>query len=439
MKKFSKSISVIIPAYNEAKTIDGVIREVLKLDEVKELIVVDDGSTDRTKEKIKVFLADSRFVYVLHPKNRGKGAALKTGIKKAKKDIVLLLDADLMNITITKIRKIINPVLNDEVDISRAGFRLARGRVTEMAVKPMMSILFPHLKFDQPISGQICAKKTFLEKMSFENRWGVDIGILLDAIYAGARMVEINIGKLEHKARKDNEKAEMAKQVLETMIKKAGLIQHNYKLVIFSLENTLVSSQQLDKIYHSLGIEKEMSKLKNNYLDGELSFEEFSVKSAAIMQGLKVKDIETLAQGIKLMKYAEEVISALQKRKYKVAVISYLFSPIVYPIARRLGVQLIDCVSLESNNGKLTGNIYTRSSKRWLDGIEKGFSKAFISVVRRANANPAQSIIISNSEKCTSIFEKAGFSIAFRQKDKTIREKANKTISFLPELLAIME
>lgn len=439
-KILQKKVSVIIPAFNEARTVCGVIKEVLKLREVFEVILVDDGSTDKTNEKIAIFKSNERFTYFTHRKNRGKGAALRTGVLKAKKDIILLLDADLMNITTAKIRKIINPVLKDEVDIARAGFKLARGRVTEMAVKPMMSILFPHLKFDQPISGQICAKKNFLEKISFENRWGVDIGILFDAIQIGARMVEVNIGKLEHKARKDNEKAEMAQQVLETMIKKAGLIQHKYKLVIFSLENILVSISQIKKMFNILGVGKEIEELRLKYESGDISFVDYTIESAKLLKGKDVRHIEEQALRLQFIKYTREVVAALQKRKYKVAIISSNFSPIVYPIARILGVDLIDCISLESHNSKLTGNIYTRSAGRWLEeNAEVSFAKAFRSILRRAKTKPLQSIIVSNTEKCGSIFSKAGLSVSFRPKDKSIKEIANKTISILPELLAILE
>lgn len=434
-------ISVIIPALNEAKTVCDVIDEVLKLKEVSEIILVNDGSTDQTEEKIIKYKTEPRFVYTKHHKNQGKGIAVKTGLSKAKNEVVLLLDADLKNITYHKLRKIILPVINGEVDLSRAGFRLSRGRVTEIAVKPMMRILFPGVYFDQPISGQVCGKKSFLQTVDLEAKWGVDIGILLDAIQAGQRIVEVDIGKLDHKARTDAEKADMAEQVMETMIKKAGLIQHKYRLVIFTLDNTLLPQKSLEKIFLSLGIKNEEAVLKEKLEKGEINFKEFIEQSALLFKGLSVQKIEKIVNDLPLVKYADEVISALKKRKYQVAVISSNFSPIVGPIARHLGINLIDCVSLESQNGKiLTGNIYTRSAGKWLEkNAEIAFEKAFHSLLNRAKVKPLQAVMVANSVKCSDLFLQSGLSVAFKPDNKSLKEIANKTITILPELLAIME
>ncbi len=88
-------LSVIIPAYNEESTILDVLDAVrgVQLGRVeKEIVVVDDGSTDRTRA-ILGKVGDIRLV--LHDRNRGKGAAVKTGFKAAKGDIVLIQDADM--------------------------------------------------------------------------------------------------------------------------------------------------------------------------------------------------------------------------------------------------------------------------------------------------------------------------------------------------------
>ncbi len=83
-------ISIIVPAYNEEESINKVIDDLKKLPDNYEVIIVDDGSTDRTFE-----LTQSTGIRVIrHLHNRGYGAALKTGIRNAKADIVLFFDAD---------------------------------------------------------------------------------------------------------------------------------------------------------------------------------------------------------------------------------------------------------------------------------------------------------------------------------------------------------
>lgn len=439
-KKVFEKLSVVIPSYNEAKTFEKVLKEVGKLKEISEIIFVDDGSTDNTETKIKKFKSDPRFIYIKHTKNKGKSIALKSGIEKAKNEVILLLDADLQNITFQKIRKIINPVLYDEVDVSRAGFRLSRGRVTEIAVKPMMRILFPDVYFDQPISGQVCAKKDFLQTLNLEAKWAVDIGILLDAIQAGQRIVEIDIGELVHKARPDKDKAEMAEQVMETMIKKAGLIQHKYKLVIFTLDNTLVHKNFLQLIFTKLKLEDRFTRLEQLFQKGEIESSEFIIKSAALLKGVRLNEIKSIVDEIPLMKYAPEVINALKKQKYKVAIITSNFSAIIGPVVKKLGIEMIDSVYLEYSNDKLSGLISPLSCRKWVDpDLESAFEKAFARVVQRAKVKALETVMVANSPKCLPLFLKAGLSIAFKPEDRTLREFSDKTITILPEILAIIE
>lgn len=89
-----KILSVVMPAYNEKNTILKIIDKVLRLDIVKELIIVDDGSTDGTRDILRGAL-DPRVKVILHEKNSGKGAALRTGFKATTGEIVTVQDADL--------------------------------------------------------------------------------------------------------------------------------------------------------------------------------------------------------------------------------------------------------------------------------------------------------------------------------------------------------
>ena len=90
-----KKVSVVIPAFNEEKSIIHVINTVKKVKSITEIIVVDDGSTDNTYNLV----SDCDDVILLkHLTNKGKGSAMKTGLKKVTNDIVLFLDADLSEI-----------------------------------------------------------------------------------------------------------------------------------------------------------------------------------------------------------------------------------------------------------------------------------------------------------------------------------------------------
>ncbi len=93
-------LSIVIPVYNEAATLPEIVRRVFAapVELEKEVILVDDGSTDGTRElydAIRREHADRKLKVLLHERNRGKGAALRTGFAEATGDIVLIQDADL--------------------------------------------------------------------------------------------------------------------------------------------------------------------------------------------------------------------------------------------------------------------------------------------------------------------------------------------------------
>lgn len=437
---FANQFSVVIPAYNEAKTVAQVVAEVLKLKSVSEVILVNDGSTDSTEAKLKKFTGNERFIYIRHKKNLGKGMALKHGLQKAHNQVVMFLDADLLNTTHHQIYKIAQPVLRGEVDLARAKFSRARGRVTEHAVKPMMRILFPKIDFEQPITGQICAKKEFLETLDMEKKYGVDIGILLDAIQAGQRIVEVDIGKLRHKANSEKNIAAMSQQVLETLIQKAGLIRHKYKLVIFALDETLIKSPALVGIYHKLGVGKRADELHGKFYRGEITFGKYMTELAATLKNQDPEKIAEIVNAAQLRTYAPEVVSALKKRRFEVAIISQNPSPIVLPLAQKLGINLVDCVYLESKNNRLTGKLSTASKERWISNRgEVKFSGAFRRMLQLAKVKATETIMVANSKRSIPLQNFAGLSIAYQPKDKILKEIADKTITVLAELLAIVE
>ncbi|OGE72238.1 glycosyl transferase [Candidatus Daviesbacteria bacterium RIFCSPLOWO2_02_FULL_38_15] len=93
-------LSIIIPVFNEEKTIGHILEKValIKLPKKvkKEIIVVDDGSTDKTPKVLSEFKIDNlKFKIIRHEKNKGKGKAVKTGLKNATGDLIIIQDADL--------------------------------------------------------------------------------------------------------------------------------------------------------------------------------------------------------------------------------------------------------------------------------------------------------------------------------------------------------
>lgn len=89
------TLSIIVPAYNEQSTVEELLGQVLASPLHPEIVVVDDGSSDRTPEILKRCRGHPRVRVVTHEQNRGKGAAVRTGIDHVSGDIVIVQDADL--------------------------------------------------------------------------------------------------------------------------------------------------------------------------------------------------------------------------------------------------------------------------------------------------------------------------------------------------------
>jgi len=110
-------LSVVIPVYNEVGTIKEIVSRVQAVDLEKEIIIVDDGSTDGTRELLQEITLSHENVRVLyHDRNQGKGAALRTGFESATGDIVIIQDADL-EYDPREYPVLLEPILDGRADI----------------------------------------------------------------------------------------------------------------------------------------------------------------------------------------------------------------------------------------------------------------------------------------------------------------------------------
>jgi len=109
-------LSVMMPVYNEKTTIREIIKQVLAEPTQKELIIIDDYSTDGTREILQEFIGKPGIIVLFHDKNMGKGAALRTGFKEVTGDIVIVQDADL-EYNPAEYPKLIQPILDGKADV----------------------------------------------------------------------------------------------------------------------------------------------------------------------------------------------------------------------------------------------------------------------------------------------------------------------------------
>jgi glycosyltransferase involved in cell wall biosynthesis len=110
------SLSVVIPAYNERATIEEIIRRVRETGTVREIIVVDDMSTDGTRDILPRLAQETGIRVIYHDSNRGKGAALRTGFAAATSDLVIVQDADL-EYNPQEYPRLARPILDGRADV----------------------------------------------------------------------------------------------------------------------------------------------------------------------------------------------------------------------------------------------------------------------------------------------------------------------------------
>lgn len=165
MIKINEKVSVIIPAYNEAKNIGRVLDVLKNIDWLDEIIVVDDASADKTSE-----IASKYQVKVIrHTKNQGKGGAMATGVKAAKYDLLLFLDADLIGLKEEHLFQILAPVVFlKKADLSLGVFSLDEFSTTNFANRAFPSI-----------TGQRVIRRKSLPKLNLiaNKKYGVDLYI----------------------------------------------------------------------------------------------------------------------------------------------------------------------------------------------------------------------------------------------------------------------
>jgi glycosyltransferase involved in cell wall biosynthesis len=193
-------LCVVIPAYNEAATIQKTLRKVLDHPWVQEVVVVDDCSADATSQRAAE-MADPRLVVVRHEMNQGKGAALRTGFAKATAAIVMIQDADL-EYDPCDYECVLEPILAGKAEVS-FGSRFAGGRPHRVLYfwhmmgnrfLTLMSNMFTNLNLTDMETGMKAFRLEVVKKILIEeNRFGFEPEITAKVARLGVSIYEVPI------------------------------------------------------------------------------------------------------------------------------------------------------------------------------------------------------------------------------------------------------
>jgi glycosyltransferase involved in cell wall biosynthesis/nucleotide-binding universal stress UspA family protein len=237
------TISLALPALNEAATVGKVIRTiqralVQKVPLLDEIVLIDSNSTDHTRD-IAAELGVPVFIHQeLLPEygaRTGKGEALWKSLLVTHGDIIAWIDTDIVNIHPRFVYGVLGPLLhNPGIQYVKGFYRRplkvgnkvqagGGGRVTELTARPMLNLFYPELSgVVQPLSGEYAGRRRALEQLPFFSGYGVETGLLIDILerYGLAAIGQVDLLERVHHSQELDALSKMSFAILQAVIRK---------------------------------------------------------------------------------------------------------------------------------------------------------------------------------------------------------------------------
>jgi len=251
--KRGRTVSVVLPALNEADTVGAVIETITGMlgGLVDELIVLDSGSTDDTVRRAaaagaRVVSREEALPEV--PTQPGKGEALWRSLAATTGDIIVFIDSDLIDADPMFVPRLVGPMLTaDGIHLVRGFYRRplrlgggedanGGGRVTELVARPLLAALRPELSgVLQPLGGEYAGSRELLTSVPFAPGYGVEIGLLIDTYnkYGLDAIAQVNLGVRTHRNRPLAELGPMSRQIIATLLTRCGIADSGVGLTQF--------------------------------------------------------------------------------------------------------------------------------------------------------------------------------------------------------------
>lgn len=449
-----RSVSVIIPVLNEAETVGSVVEFAKRCPYVDEVIVVDDGSIDDTAE-----IATAAGAFVFTSKMLGKGGSMEDGMLEAKNEVIVYLDGDLVGLAPDVIERMVEPILADKADFVKARFTRSAGRVTTLTARPLLKTYFPEVAhFVQPLSGVMAARKSLLQGMRFENDYGVDIGLFIDAAMRKARLAEVDIGHIDHDSHPLHVLEEMATQVARTIFDRAsnhGRLRYSFirevqekerhskatldhilqripkteQLALFDMDGVLLNGRFIRELAKRTGKEEQLAQFLDRF---DMNPEERTRKIAAIFTGVPREVFEQTAREIPLSAGAIETVVALRKAGFRVGIVTDSFHVAADIVRRRVFADFSFSNLMKFKNGKASGRVTLAPGMVHREGCSL-HKHCKVNILRHLTARleigPERVLAVGDGENDVCMLQAAGVSVAFEPKTENVRSAAQHEVS----------
>jgi len=196
------TVSVIIPVYNEQDTVLKVVKKVKSVDVEKEIIIVNDASTDETAARLALLQDDPMIKIFTHVQNEGRGAAIRTGLEHAQGQITIFQDADL-ELDPSNYHKLIEPILEGEAEVVFGSRFLGKGFIQGMGISyyignvllaELTDILFRNAHLTDVLTMFQVMKSEILKDLSIKTkRWEFPIEIMTKLLRKGYTILEVPV------------------------------------------------------------------------------------------------------------------------------------------------------------------------------------------------------------------------------------------------------
>jgi glucosyl-3-phosphoglycerate synthase len=459
-------VSVVIPVLNESQTIAGVVKFARADPHVGEVLVVDDGSHDGTPK-----LAEKAGARVITSSMLGKGASMADGMREAKHDIILYLDGDLHGLTPGLVEKMVQPLLAGYGDFVKARFARTAGRVTVLTARPLLHTYFPELAtINQPLGGIMAARRAVLERLRFENDYGVDIGLLIDAAAHQARIVEVDIGRLEHDSQTLDALSHMAVEVARTIVERAAewgrlrvdfvretrererrqratslgslvsVVSGAEKLALFDMDGTLLDGRFVVELARRT---RRAGRLASLLDSPDLDPVVRTKQIAALFTGVPKRTFEQAAREMPLTAGAIDAVVGLRRRGYVVGLITDSYHIAANVVRRRVFADFCVAHVMRFRDERATGNVTLAPSMRHRHGCAT-HRVCKVNTLRhfteRGGLDAARVLAVGDSANDVCMMKAAGTSVAFQPKCGEVARTADHVVArSLKQILAFAE